>query len=56
MDVYSSYVRRGQTRPQGVLGPHPLEEFCALYRRNARRVEELLAPGLGRFGYARATR
>jgi hypothetical protein len=36
--------------------PLPVEEFCAIYRRNARRVEGLLAPELARFGYERAVR
>ena len=38
VDVYSSYVRRGQTDPKAHWARIPLEEFCALYRRNARRA------------------
>src|SRR6266496_3400973 len=38
VDVYSSYVRRGQTDPKASWARISLEEFCALYRRNARRV------------------
>ena len=38
VDVYSSYVRRGQTDPRASWARVSLEEFCALYRRNARRA------------------
>jgi hypothetical protein len=38
VDVYSSYVRRGQTDPRADWARIPLEEFCAVYRRNARRA------------------
>jgi hypothetical protein len=38
VDVYSSYVRRGQTDPRADWARIPLEEFCAIYRRNARRA------------------
>jgi hypothetical protein len=38
VDVYSSYVRRGQTDPKAEWARISLEEFCALYRRNALRA------------------
>jgi hypothetical protein len=43
VDVYSSYVRRGQTDPRAAWARIPLEEFCALYRRNAARATKAAA-------------
>jgi hypothetical protein len=39
VDVYSSYVRRGQTDPKAEWARITLEEFCAVYRRNALRAQ-----------------
>jgi Sulfotransferase family len=38
VDVYSSYVRRGQIDPKADWARISLEQFCQLYRRNARRA------------------
>jgi hypothetical protein len=35
---HAIYVRRGQTDPRAAWARIPLEEFCALYRRNAARA------------------
>jgi hypothetical protein len=43
VDVYSSYVRRGQTDPRADWARIPLEEFCAIYRRNARLAADAAA-------------
>jgi hypothetical protein len=43
VDVYSSYVRRGQTDPKAAWARIPLEEFCTLYRRNAARATRAAA-------------
>jgi predicted metal-dependent hydrolase len=43
VDVYSSYVRRGQTDPRAAWARIPLQEFCALYRRNAQRAARAAA-------------
>lgn len=43
VDVYSSYVRRGQVDPKADWARIPLEEFCDIYRRNALHAQRAAA-------------